>query len=97
MTVGIVGARDRQLEEVVEACGLRPTLLRLDELTMLAQPGAAQPAILILDVRERPGLPPAVGALRRQHPTTGVVIVASALDPGLMLEAMRAGVTEFVT
>ncbi|HEY7191921.1 MAG TPA: hypothetical protein VH436_35480, partial [Vicinamibacterales bacterium] len=97
MTVGIVGARDRQLEEVVEACGLRPTLLRLDELTMLAQPGSAQPAIVLLDVRERPGLPPAAAALRRQHPTTGVVIVASALDPGLMLEAMRAGVTEFVT
>ena len=35
--------------------------------------------------------------LRRQHPTTGVVIVAAALEPALMLEAMRAGVTEFLT
>ena len=34
--------------------------------------------------------------LRRQHPTTGVVIVAARLDPVLMLEAMRAGVGEWV-
>jgi pilus assembly protein CpaE len=34
--------------------------------------------------------------LKRQHPTTGVVIVAARLDPVLMLEAMRMGVTEWV-
>jgi pilus assembly protein CpaE len=38
-----------------------------------------------------------VAPLKRQHPLTGVVIVASSLDPVLMLEAMRAGVNEFVT
>ena len=42
-------------------------------------------------------LPPIVAALRRQHPTTGVIIVAATLEPALMLEAMRAGVTELVT
>jgi pilus assembly protein CpaE len=35
--------------------------------------------------------------LKRQHPTTGVIIVASRLEPALLLEAMRSGVNEFVT
>jgi pilus assembly protein CpaE len=38
-----------------------------------------------------------VALLKRQHPSTGVLIVASHLDTQLMLEAMRAGVNEFVT
>jgi pilus assembly protein CpaE len=31
---------------------------------------------------------------RKQNPGTGIVLVASSLDPHMMLEAMRAGVTE---
>ena len=38
----------------------------------------------------------AVTSLKRQHPNTNVMLLASALDPALMLEAMRAGVNEFV-
>jgi pilus assembly protein CpaE len=52
---------------------------------------------VIVDMRDRAALPPTVGMLRRQHPSTGVVIVAAALEPALMLEAMRAGVTEFLS
>jgi len=51
----------------------------------------------MLDLRDKPTLPPAVAWLRRQHPAIGVVIVAGALEPALMLDAMRAGVTEFLT
>src|SRR5687768_17856962 len=39
---------------------------------------------------------PAVAALKRQHPTTSVLLVATSLDQALMLEAMRAGVNECV-
>jgi pilus assembly protein CpaE len=42
-------------------------------------------------------VPPALASLRRRHPRIGIVIVADSLDPTLMLEAMRAGVNEFVT
>jgi pilus assembly protein CpaE len=42
-------------------------------------------------------IPPSLALLRRQHPDVGLIIVASSLDPALMLEAMRAGVTECVT
>jgi pilus assembly protein CpaE len=97
LTAALVGSRDRQLEELMESCGLRVTLTKLEDLGVLAQPGALQPALVLLDLRDRPTLPPAIAGLRRLHPTTGVVIVASTLEPGLMLEAMRAGVTEFLT
>ena len=73
------------------------SISKVEELATLAQPGAPQPALVILDMRDRPSLPPTVGMLRRQHPSTGVVIVAASLEPALMLEAMRAGVTEFLT
>ena len=42
-------------------------------------------------------MPTALAQLKRHHPTTGVLLVAAKLDPALMLEAMRAGVNEFVT
>jgi pilus assembly protein CpaE len=97
LTATLAGARDRQLEELMQTCGLRVSISKVEELASLAQPAAPQPALVILDMRDRPSLPPTVGMLRRQHPSTGVVIVAASLEPALMLEAMRAGVTEFLT
>src|SRR5690606_10158678 len=55
-----------------------------------------QPDVVVLDVRDTSALPPTLAALKRQHPATGVVIVAARMDPVLMLEAMRAGVNEWV-
>jgi pilus assembly protein CpaE len=51
---------------------------------------------VVVDLRGLKQVPPAVAALRRFHAETGVVIVCSSFDPVLMLEAMRAGVTECV-
>lgn len=92
-----MGLRDRQLEELLQTCSILATPLKLEEIATLAHPGALQPDVVILDVREKNTVPASVGMLRRQHPSTGVVIVAAALEPALMLEAMRAGVTEFLT
>jgi pilus assembly protein CpaE len=68
-----------------------------EALTGLAQPGANQPGLLVIDLRDEPHLPPALASLKRHHPTTGVLLVASQLEPALMLAAMRAGVNEIVT
>ena len=43
----------------------------------------------------RPCRPP-WRALKRQHPTTPVLLVTSSLEPAIVLEAMRAGVNECV-
>jgi pilus assembly protein CpaE len=66
------------------------------ELNALAQAGAKQPDVLVLDLRGQAHVPAALPVLKRQHPGTGVLIVADRLDPALLLEAMRAGVNEIV-
>jgi len=96
LTITIVGSVDRQLEEILRAPTTRIKAMPVAELLALAQPAAAQPDAVILDLRESNSLPPTLITLKRQHPTTGVIIVAARMDPGLMLEAMRAGVTEWV-
>jgi pilus assembly protein CpaE len=52
--------------------------------------------VLVVDARGLDQLPSGLPAFRRQHSGAGVVLVVSSLDPRLMLEAMRAGVTECV-
>ena len=66
------------------------------DLTKLADVGAKQPDVVVLDVRGQAHLPAALSVLKRHHPATGVLIVADRMDPALLLEAMRAGVTEIV-
>jgi pilus assembly protein CpaE len=66
------------------------------ELAALGQPAARQPDVLVLDLRGQSQLPAALVVLKRQHPSTGVLIVADQLAPGFLLEAMRAGVSEVV-
>jgi pilus assembly protein CpaE len=97
LNVIVVGAEDRQLLELVQRTGARVSHLDASLLPTLATAAARQPEAIVLDLRGSAGLPPAVAAIRRQHPTTGVVIVVSALEPALLLEAMRAGVNELVS
>ena len=96
VNIVLVGSNDRQLEDTLRACGMKSAALAGTELAVLAQPGAVQPDVLVLDLRDQAHLPAAVPLLKRQHPTTGVVIIADRLDPALLLEAMRAGVNEVV-
>jgi pilus assembly protein CpaE len=96
LNIALVGTSDRQLEELLRGQDVRVRSLAVSDLLALAQQSAAQPDVIILDIRDSNSLPPTLGILRRQHPTTGVVIVAARLDPMLMLDAMRAGVSEWV-
>jgi len=97
LTITIVGTSDRQLEELLRAQDVRVKSLPVGDLLALAQVATSQPDVVVLDIRDSNTLPPTLSTLRRQHPTTGVVIVAARLDPVLMLEAMRAGVSEWVS
>ncbi len=96
LNITIIGANDRQLEELLRGPSVRIKSLAVADLLALAQPAASQPDVVILDLRETSSLPPTLTTLKRQHPGTGVVIVAARMDPVLMLEAMRAGVNEWV-
>ena len=88
---------DPQLVQLVRATGVPCVLVSRDSLNGLADVGTKQPSVLVIDLREDGQIPSALPLLKRHHPTTGVLLVASQLDPTLLLEAMRAGVNEFVT
>jgi len=94
--VTLIGAVDRKPEELLRAAGMHVSSVAESALGMLASPSAKQPDVLLVDLRQSPVVPPLVGLLRRNHPNTGVMIIASVLEPALLVEAMRAGVTEVV-
>ena len=95
--ITIIGDLTQDLDKPLRAAGLRLTFASQNDLLRMVQPGAKAPKVIALDVRGAAGLPASLPVLKREHPTTGVVIIAAKLDPTLMLEAMRAGVTEWVT
>ena len=88
---------DPQLVQLMRETGVPCVVVSTEVVAELAQSGMKQPAVLVLDLREEKRIPVALATLKRNHPSTGVLLVASELDPGLLLEAMRAGVNEFVT
>lgn len=96
-TVITLVSPDSQLVQLVRETGVPCVVVSAEALTDLANPGAKQPGVLMIDLRLDSQIPSALSQLKRNHPSTGVVLVASRLDPALMLEAMRAGVNEFVT
>ena len=86
---------DSRLDEGLRASGFKAT--RLDKQSLGAtSTSTPAPGALIVDVRGQSQLPVALAAFRKQHPGTAIVLVASTLDPQLMLEAMRLGVSECV-
>ena len=93
----IFGSRTKELEGLFRSAGITAAEGTSNELLHFAQPGATPPRVVVVDIREGTDLPPAVTLLKKEHPSTGVVIVAARLDPAVMLTAMRAGITEWVT
>ena len=94
--VRLISAIDRQPEELLRAGGLEVSSAPATDLVLLAAPNAKQPDVVLLDLRNETAVPPAVATIRRQHPSTGIVLIAQALEPALLVEAMRAGVNEVV-
>jgi len=92
MQVAVISS-DTRLEEALRAAGLKVGRLGVESLGAQARV-ASPPTALVVDVRGQHQLPAGLAAFRRQHAGTGIILVASTLEPHLMLEAMRAGVTE---
>jgi pilus assembly protein CpaE len=94
INVSVLVGTDRQLPELLVACGARVTTIDLAALKSLASGPAKQPDVIVVDVRERSSIPAELADVKRQHPSTGILIVLARLDGGLILEAMRAGASE---
>jgi pilus assembly protein CpaE len=86
---------DSRLEELLRGTGVKTSRIDRESLHATSSSTAA-PAALIVDVRGQSQLPAALPAFRKQHANTSVILVASTLEPRLMLDAMRAGVNECV-
>ena len=95
-TVGIIGVTDKQIEELIRASGMRPLVLQVEDLASARGALSSTPDVVVVDVRADRHLLTMVAAIKRRHPSMGVAIVVPALEPEIMLQAMRAGVTECV-
>jgi pilus assembly protein CpaE len=87
-------SHDERFVEQVHACGATPIRYTLADFDKFAKAPEA-PRSVIVDIRGSV-LPASLSAYCKQHPTSRVAIVMKSLDPTLMLEAMRAGVTECI-
>jgi pilus assembly protein CpaE len=52
--------------------------------------------VVVIDVRDQAVEPSALASLRRTHPSAAVILVTVRLEPAMMLEAIRTGVSEFL-
>ena len=91
---GLALSTDDDLGELVRASGADTTTIDLERSD---SNDLAKLDLVIVDLRGHESLPEELGAFRRQHPDLDVIIVTSALDASLILEALRAGVSECVT
>jgi pilus assembly protein CpaE len=96
MTFTIVGARDPRIEELLRGTDHLASTTWTADLNSLIQADAVQPDIILIDVRGQHQLPSSLALLKRKHPSVNVILIASAIDAGMMLEAMRAGVNECI-
>jgi pilus assembly protein CpaE len=94
--ITLVLSANREPEELLRAAGMQVTTTTEAGLAFLAAPQAQQPDAIVVDLREASSVPATLGTITRQHPETGVVLIAATLDPAMLLEAMRAGVNEVV-
>src|SRR5262245_56498864 len=75
---------------------MRPVVLQVEDLASARGALTSEPDVVLVDVRADKHLITTIGAIKRRHPSLGIAIVVPALDPEVMLQAMRAGVTECV-
>jgi pilus assembly protein CpaE len=96
MNVSVLGGRDRQLPDLLRACGARVTTIKIEDLKSLAAGSVRQPDVVVVDSRDGSTMPAELAVIKRQHATTGILIVLPRLEGTLILDAMRAGASECV-
>ena len=96
MLTALIGSTDKVLENHLR--GMTERLVTVDRVEELdAALGGIHPAAVLLDLREKAGIPPGLALIRRAFKSAGIIVLVDRLDPQLMLEAVRAGANEFLT
>jgi pilus assembly protein CpaE len=96
VSVAIIESGERDLALLARGAGLMAATHDFDTGLMAIERSGAVPDVLVVDLRKQDAFPSDLAAFKRRHARTGVVIVVASLDPRIMLDAMRAGVTEVV-
>src|SRR4029450_5626625 len=96
MNVSVLTGTDRQLPDLLRACGAQVTSIEMDDLKTLAEPTVRQPDVIVVDARDRGTIPAELAIIKRHPPATGILAVLPRLEGTLILDAMRAGVSECV-
>ena len=94
--VTLLGSIERDLVVALRDRGFVVTEGDLSSAISTHVAGTKGPDVFVADTRNHSVLPREIVGLRRHYPQSGVVILAMALDPNAMLEAMRMGVNEWV-
>jgi pilus assembly protein CpaE len=95
LTVVVVGTDAQQLADLLRPTGLPTMAGPASQMAALAAAAPTGESVLVIDARRHPQLPDLAPA-RQARPDMATIVVMPALDPALMLEAMRAGVNECV-
>jgi len=95
-TVTLLGSIERDLAGALRDRGFVVTDSDLGVMIASHVAGTKGPDVFVVDIRAGQGLPREIASLKRHFPASGVVILAKALDPNAMLDAMRMGVSEWV-
>lgn len=95
LTVLVVGADAQPLADLLRPTGLPTAAGPVSDMAALVAAAPTGETVLVIDARRQARLPDLAPA-RQARPDIGTVVVMAALDPALMLEAMRAGVNECV-
>lgn len=95
-TVTLLGSSERDLAASLRDRGFVVNDSDLGVAIASHVAGTKGPDVFVVDIRAAQGLPREIASLKRHFPASGVVILAKALDPNAMLDAMRMGVSEWV-
>lgn len=95
-TVTLLGAIERDLAGSLRDRGFIVSDSDLGVAIASHVAGTKGPDVFVVDIRALSTLPREIVGLRRHFPQSGIVIIAKALDPTSMLDAMRMGVSEWV-
>lgn len=95
-TITLLDAIERELAAALRDRGFAVSEQALSATVASHVAGAKGPDVFVVDTRTLASLPRDVAGLRRHYPQSGIVILARALDPNAMLDAMRMGVSEWV-
>ena len=95
-SVTIIESANGGLAALVRGAGMTVRVVDPQAGLAAVDHAGTPPDVLVIDLRTSVEVPSDLATFKRRHPRMGVVIAVPGFDPTIMLDAMRAGVTEFV-